>query len=156
MGSGTVDGAAERHKTLTLCERKCASFVSCIRILASLKISLKSSFCQSTSKLNASRLRRRVIFHFLGDREWQNMYVPCRERDRVSDGEDVRDLQTISLSCWWCYRHIFQDVAACGPRLCLSRMTPFTSIHHCPARPPLTLGLSVCPCGKKWGRARFR
>lgn len=82
------------------------------------------------------------------------MFHVERERDRVSDREDVRDLQTISLICW-CNRHIFQDVAACGPRLCLSRMTPFTSIHQHPARPPLTLSLRLCVWGRERGTDRF-
>lgn len=76
------------------------------------------------------------------------MYVPRREKDRVSNRKDVWELQSISLSCWW-NRRIFQDVAACGPRYCLSRMTPFTSIHQRPVRPPLTLGLRLWARRKK-------
>lgn len=69
-------------------------------------------------------------------------------------GRQSERMWEISLSCW-SNRHIFQDVAACGPRLCLSRMTPFASIYQRPARPPLTLGLRLWVWdGRKRGRDR--
>lgn len=64
-----------------------------------------------------------------------SVYVWRREWGRASSGVDVK---TISLSLYW-DGPIFQDVAACGPWLCLSGMTPFTFIHQCLSRMRLTL-----------------
>lgn len=138
FGCNGMQRGGGRPKALTLCETKCVFPVSCIRHQPS-----------AVTSAHVSHVRRRVIFHFLrtGNDKICTFHVE-------SAGEDVRDLQTISLSCW-CNRHIFQDVAACGPRLCLSRMTPFTSIRQRPARPPLTSGLCLCETGRTRGRDRF-
>lgn len=137
MGSGTVNGTVVHQRNLDLVRQE--SHAHCV-MCQPMKPILSRTVC-----VHAATCITTVWVCYFSQKITKYACSMWRQRDSQSSREDVRNLQTISLSCW-CNRHIFQDVAACGPRLCLSRMTPFTFIHQRPTRPPLTLDLPVCVC----------